>query len=134
VIFVDTGAFVARWVARDQHHEAAVATWRRLAELKLQCVTTNHVVDETLTLLARRTSYSFAAARGATLFTSAALVILRPGLEEELAALTLFEKYADQRVSFTDCLSLVTIQRRGLTRAFAFDGHFRLAGVSVWPD
>jgi len=134
VIFVDTGAFVARWVARDQHHAAAVEGWRRLAELQLACVTTNHVVDETLTLLGRRTNHEFAAEKGTTLLTSGALTVVRPGREDELAALVLFEKYADQRVSFTDCLSFATMRQRGLVRAFTFDGHFRFAGLTVWPE
>jgi predicted nucleic acid-binding protein len=133
LIFVDTGAFVARWMARDQHHAAAVRGWRRVAEQRLACVTTNHIVDETLTLLGRRAGHSFAAEKGATLLTSEALAIVRPGREDELAALALFEKYADQRVSFTDCLSFVTMRQRGLARAFTFDGHFRLVGLTVWP-
>ena len=45
------------------------------------------VLDEAITLLARRTDYAFAAERAERMYSSRALEILRPGPEEELAAL-----------------------------------------------
>ena len=68
---------------------------------RLPCFTSNFVLDETLTLLARRTDYRFASERGRALYSSGELHILRPTLEDELAAFDWFEKYADQEVSFT---------------------------------
>jgi len=62
------------------------------------------VLDETITLLGRRTTYEFAAARAQSLFGSSLLFILRPDENDELAALELFKKFADQSVSFTDCV------------------------------
>jgi predicted nucleic acid-binding protein len=60
MIFIDTGAFVARYVPGDQYHNAAFAYWNRLAQTNVPCVTSNVVLSETFTLLARKTSYSFA--------------------------------------------------------------------------
>jgi predicted nucleic acid-binding protein len=57
VIFIDTGAFLARFVERDQFHKRALAVWRRLEKRHDRCFTSNFVLDETFTLLARRTSY-----------------------------------------------------------------------------
>jgi len=91
------------------------------------------VLDETLTLLGRRTSHTFAAERGRALYASRDLDILRPDGEVELAALDLFEKYADQAVSFTDCTSFVLMRRAGVKRAFSFDAHFEIAGFELWP-
>lgn len=61
------------------------------------------------------------------------LVILRSGQEEELMAIDLFEKYADQGVSFTDCLSFVLMDKRKLKRVFSFDQHFERAGFTLCP-
>ncbi len=44
----------------------------------------------------------------------------------------LFEKYADQRVSFTDCISFVLMRRHKIRQVFSFDRHFELAGFVVW--
>jgi predicted nucleic acid-binding protein len=133
VIFVDTGAFVARYLARDEHHQRAVASWKRLARNRTPCATSNHVLDETFTLLGRWASYSFAAERARLLLSSRVLEILRPAAEEELAAVELFEKYADQEVSFTDALSFALMRRRRIDRAFTFDRHFRFAGFTMVP-
>ena len=133
MIFVDTGAFLARYLPRDDDHDRATRSWKTLVRRKWKCYTSNFVLDETFTLLARRSSYSFAAERARTLYASRALEILRPILEDEHEALVLFEKYADQEVSFTDCISFALMKRQHVRRAFAFDRHFKDAGFELWP-
>jgi uncharacterized protein len=128
MIFIDTGAFLGRYIARDQCHKRALRVWKQLEKRSDRCVTSNFVLDETLTLLARRATYAFAAERGRLLFASRALVILRPTAEQELAALDVFEKYADQGISFTDAISFVLMQEGGIRRVFSFDRHFDLPG------
>jgi len=133
VIFVDTGAFIARFIERDQFHKKAVSAWRRIEKRADQCSTSNFVLDETFTLLARRTSYAFAAQRARNLLSSRLLVVLRPGQEVELVALDLFEKLAEQKVSYTDCVSLALMRQAGIRRAFSFDRHFDLIGFERFP-
>jgi len=133
VIFIDTGAFLARYIERDQYHHAATEHWRTLQNDRRRCFTSNFVLDETITLLARRSTYQFAAERAQNLFESTLLSILRPDGNDELAALALFEQYADQSVSFTDCVSFVLMQKRDIKRAFSFDRHFTIAGFGVEP-
>lgn len=133
MIFVDTGALLARFVARDQHHTRAQRAWKQLRRNEWQSYTSNFVLNETFTLLARRTTYDFAAERARNLLVSRALTILRPDSSDELRALDLFEKFSDQRVSYTDCISFVLMRRKGIHRAFAFDRHFADAGFQVWP-
>jgi predicted nucleic acid-binding protein len=133
VIFVDTGAFIARYVRRDGHHTRARRVWTEIEKLRNACFTSNFVLDETLTLLGRQTSYSFAAERARALLGSKALTILRPDAEDELAALDLFARFADQEVSFTDCTSFALMRRYRLSRAFTFDRHFVAAGFEVLP-
>ncbi len=133
MIFIDTGAFLARYVERDQHHATAQLAWAELGRSRQKAFTSNFVLDETLTLLARRVSYAFASDRAAYIWASDALTILRPTEPDELAALDLFRKYADQKVSFTDCISFALMKRQRLRRAFTFDRHFHAAGFEVWP-
>jgi len=134
VIYIDTGAFLARHIRRDQYHKQAQAAWKTLSRLPWRCYTSNFVLDETFTLLARRTSYSFAVQRARSIINSTSLEILRPSQEDELAALDLFEQFADREVSFTDCVSFVLMRGRQLKRVFSFDRHFRHAGFTLWPE
>lgn len=132
MIFVDTGAFIARSVRRDSHHSRARRVWAEIEKRRNACFTSNFVLDETFTLLGRQTSYSFVAERAKALLGSKALTILRPDAEDELAALDLFARFADQEVSFTDC-TFALMHRHRLTRVFTFDRHFLAAGFEVLP-
>ncbi len=133
MIFVDTGAFLARYLTRDQHHGTALRGWRELPALSWRVHTSNFVLDETFTLLGRWASPGFAADRAEAILTSETLVILRPEADDELEALELFRKLGDQRVSFTDCVSFSLMRRYGIVRAFGFDRHFVHAGFQLWP-
>lgn len=133
MIFLDTGAFLARYIEADQHHKSAVAGWKRLLTERRRCFTSNFVLDETLTLLARRTSYRFAAEKARAAWDSTALEILRPTESTELDAIVYFEKFADQKVSFTDCVSFALMKERRIKSVFGFDRHFERAGFQIWP-
>ncbi len=133
MIFIDTGALVARYVRQDQYHVRANAYWSELERTRSDCVTSNFVVDEALTLLARRATYAFAAERARSLYASRAIRILRPAEADELDAISYFSKFADQAVSFTDCVSFALMKRHGIQRVFAFDRHFELAGFKCLP-
>lgn len=133
MIFIDTGAFLARYVERDQYHDAASGHWRTLQNDRRRCFTSNFILDETITLLPRRSTYQFAAERARNLFRSKSLSILRPDENDEVAALEMFQKYADQSVSFTDCVSFVLMQKMDIKCAFSFDRHFTIAGFDVEP-
>ncbi|MFI5381548.1 MAG: type II toxin-antitoxin system VapC family toxin [Tepidisphaerales bacterium] len=132
MIFIDTGAFVARYRSSDAHHTAAKAGWAKITRDGPPCFTTDLVIAETITLLARYIGYRPAAERGRVFLSSAALTILRPTLEDETAALDLLEKFADQEVSFVDCVSFVMMKNRRVRRVFGFDRHFTAAGFSQW--
>ncbi len=132
MIFVDTGPFLARHVAKDQFHSKAIRTWKAAAKSGAALFTSSFVLDETFTLLGRRTSYAFAADRAESILASRVLTILRPDARDEAAALALFRKLADQEVSFTDCISFALMHRHRISRAFTFDRHFEAAGFTIW--
>jgi uncharacterized protein len=128
-VFVDTGAFLARNARRDPYSDAATQIWNDLEHTPL--LTTNHVIEETLTLLARRLGNALAADMADRVYSSAALEIVYTSRKDDVNALRYFRKFADQRVSFTDCISFAVMRRRGLDTAFTFDRHFLHAGFRV---
>ena len=133
MIFIDTGAFLARYLRNDQHHRSAVAVWEKLGSNHENCITSNFVLDETFTLLGRRAGYGFAVQRAKNIYASRTLTIYRPDRRDEINALQFFGKYADQHVSFTDCISFVLMKREKINRVFSFDRHFLFAGFHVVP-
>ena len=133
MIYIDTGAFLARHLSNDQYHHQANAIWNFIRKKQEKCVTSNFVLDETFTLLGRRAGYSFAAQRAKNIYVSESLSILRPDREIELKAISFFEKYSDHRLSFTDCVSFVLMEKRMIKCVFTFDRHFAIAGFDLEP-
>lgn len=133
MIFIDTGAFLARHLKGDQHHAEATRVWQDLARSGEACLTTSFVVDETLTLIGRRAGNRMASMIGRRLYESRVLEIHDPSRDEQMAALGTLERYADQHVSFTDCLSFGLMKERRLERVFGFDDDFRIAGYLLVP-
>jgi predicted nucleic acid-binding protein len=133
VIYIDTGAFLARHLSKDQYHLQAQVYWGAIHKKNEACATSNFVLDETFTLMGRRAGYNFTAQRARNIYASESLKILRPTRKEELKAIDIFEKYSDQRISFTDCISFVLMQTKKIKRVFTFDHHFQFFGFQIFP-
>jgi predicted nucleic acid-binding protein len=126
VIFVDTSAWFARYTPRDFYHLAAS---QFLQENREPLITTDYVVDETLTLFKARDNYRRALVVGSRLLAGnlARLVWIEPS--DVLAAWEVYRQFQDKAWSFTDCVSYVVIQRLEIKRALAFDKHFQQFGI-----
>lgn len=132
MIYIDTGAFLARYLKNDQYHEQAIYLWKKITDVRKPIFTSNFVLDETLTLLGRWAGNVFAVQKGKSIYASNALSILRPDRETELKALDLMGKYADHPISFTDCVSFVLMKRQKIYKVFSFDSHFEFAGFTLY--
>ena len=87
-------------------------------------VTTNYVVDETVTLVKNRLSHKIAVEVGKKLWNEAIATLIRVTSSDEKKAWEIFVKYRDKGFSFTDCTSFAVMERLGIAEAFAFDEHF----------
>jgi uncharacterized protein len=131
-IFIDTGAFLAKEIAADQHHRHAVEFWNNIQKEGSLIYSSEHVLDEAATLLARRTSYAWSAEWGRDVLCAGNhLLATDEGNLQQ--AFMLIKKFADQAVSFTDCISFVLMKKQGLRDVFGFDRHFASVGYRVWP-
>jgi len=126
MIFVDTGAWFACVVPWDANHAAATAWMNQNRE---PLITTDFVLDETLTLLRARNETPRAVALGDQLLIERWANLHFVSEEEIREAWQVFRTYADKEWSFTDCTSKVVIEKLGLTAAFSFDHHFRQFGA-----
>lgn len=132
MIFIDTGALIARYVTKDENHPDALSKWNKIKNHHAKCITSNFILDETFTLLGRWVSYDFAAEKALLIYSSQQFEIVRPTSEDELKALEIFTKFSDQKVSFTDCISAVLMKNEKINQIFSFDRHFTLMGFRLY--
>lgn len=128
MIFVDTGAFLARHLANDQYHAKARSIWRRLERGREDFVTSNLVLAETLTLLGRRGAGEMAGDFLEAVLDSRRFTVARPDEANDRTAIVLFRKYADAGISFTDAVSAALMRSLKIRRIYTFDRHFALMG------
>jgi predicted nucleic acid-binding protein len=131
MIFVDTSAWYALSSVRDANHLEAK---RFLASVRERLVTTDYVIDETLTLFRSRGENQHAIAFGTEVIDGSFAEIITVDNKDFIHAWKVFQQFGDKAWSFTDCASRVVMQRLGIHQAFAFDDHFRQFGtVTVVP-
>lgn len=129
-VFVDTGAWYAAMVRKDRDHDAAK---HFLQHNTSPLMTSDYVMDETVTLLLSRVGHHYAVKFLDMLQTSreVQLIYLTPAQISTTA--DLFRKRTDKEWSFTDCSSFVLMREYQIQVAFAFDEHFGQAGFQVEP-
>jgi predicted nucleic acid-binding protein len=133
-IFVDTWAWYALADIADADHMRAKIVNEQLLDQGHTFVTTNFVVSETLTLIRYHLHHQAAVRFWKTLHTliDAELVqCVRVTESHEEAARKIFEQYADQKFSYTDCTSFSVMRDLGLQQVFTADHHFTTLGFAL---
>ena len=136
LVFVDTGAWLALAVRRDQYHRAAVDHYTRLSDERTRLLTTDYVMLETYTRIRYDDGH-----RQALQFHETITRALDQGrLELEWVsrqthekAWQIFEKYEDQLFSLVDCASFVIAGEARVDQVFGFDRGFLTMGFVLAP-
>jgi uncharacterized protein len=111
---VDTGVWFASVDLAARDHETAVNLIRGSTE---PLITTDYVVDETLTLLRARGQNSRAVALGELFFAGTLTTIHFLTEQEILRSWETFRRFSDKRWSFTGCASRIIIETMGIAYA-----------------
>ena len=119
--------------AADPAHATCRAARDRALESGQALVTSDFVVDETLTLLRVRLGLPAAEMWWQQIDGSSRLRWERIDSDRFEKARQLFFRHRDKDYSFTDCTSFVIMREARLTHALTTDGHFRQAGFQVLP-
>ena len=127
-IFVDTSGYYSLLVRNDDRHKAAGRVLSEAKRRKRRFVTSDYVLDETLTLVKIRTESRVALALLERIEQSSAIVLEDINPFRLQAAKALFRKYWDHEFSFTDCTSFAVMRELKITDALTTDGHFVEAG------
>jgi hypothetical protein len=125
-VFVDTGGWFASVTPADRYHSKVVSFLR---DNSLPLVTTDYVIDETLTLLRARGEAMKAIAFGRQVMdlNLANVVHITPEIVSK--AWALFRDQPARKWSFTDCTSKVVMDERHIRQAIFLDDHFREFGA-----
>ena len=132
MIFVDTGAFLARYLRRDQYFDRARERWLLIRNEAIPLMTTNLILVETATLLSRRGRPEVAVRKIRSIYQSSSFSIHSSSKEDELAGLDLMVHYRGHDISLVDGVSFALMRKLGITRAFSFDHHFSVAGFELF--
>ena len=128
------GVWIALLNQRDQHHHDAVAVFNDLQQQQTRLLTTDYVIDETVTRLRYDTNHSLTVQflnRIDFLVETGVLTIAEIDEIVFTEAKTLFCQYDSARLSFTDCTSFVICRVNNISEAFAFDHHFPIMGIGL---
>lgn len=130
-VFLDSSYFKALIDEFDDFHKIAFLIFSELNEHKSELITTNYIVDETLTLLRVKKNLDAAILlRDLIRAGSPIITIYRITPEDDADAWSWFTN-SWSRLSFTDCTSFAVMKRLGLTHVATFDKHFSLAGFTI---
>ena len=131
IVFVDTSAWLALVNRSDSFHFKAKDTRDNLLKDKAKCFVTDFVIVEIANCLSRVPFRSSAIKLISSIKTSGDIELVR--IEQEIfdEAWNLYCSHQDKEWSFTDCTSIVVMNRSGISEAFSTDHHFEQAGFTI---
>ena len=129
--FIDTSGFYSLLVRRDPMHTRAAEFIADAAGVRGRLVTTDYVLDETVTLLKARGHGELVGPLFQAIDNSAAMRVEWTTSERFAEATSFCLRHTDKAWSFTDCVSFVVMQSLGLTKALTSDKHFEQGGFQV---
>ena len=133
-LFVDTAGWMAMADSADPFHQATGRERDSHLIGSGVLVSTDYVIDETLTLIRVRLGLHAAARWWDQIDASSRIRWERIGPERADEARRWFFEWRDKDFSFTDCTSFVVMKDLRLRRALTTDHHFSQAGFETVPQ
>jgi hypothetical protein len=133
-LFVDTAGWTACADGSDPAHARACAARDAALEAGRTLVTTDFIVDETLTLIRMRLGLDAADRWWRQIDGSARLRWEWIDSDRFERGRLLFFQYRDKDFSLTDCTSFVVMRELRLTQAITTDRHFHQMGFQMLPN
>lgn len=127
-VFADTFYWIALTDSTDSSHRRALALTSDLANASV--VTTDEIIAEYLSFFAtaheRMRRNALANAR--RILQTPGIYVVPQSRESLLSGMALYEARPDKRYSLTDCISMQTMRREGLSEVLTNDRHFEQEG------
>jgi predicted nucleic acid-binding protein len=132
-VFVDTSGWMACADAGDPAHDRTCEARDSALKQGSVLITTDYVIDETLTLIRKRLGIAAAKSWWQQIEGTSRLRWEWVGVARFEVAHGLFFRYRDKGYSFTDCTSFAVMHELKLKQALATDDHFRQMRFDVLP-
>lgn len=130
-LLADTSGLLALVLRDDRHHADAAAFVRRQPAVRF--VLTELILAELTTRLRALAGADRAVGVARSLLESRRYELIFIDSDLLAGALARMERFADKRLSLTDCASFELMERLGLDSAFSFDRDFRDCGFRMVP-
>ena len=129
-LFVDTWGWLVLADRKDPRHSSVARCYLERSQTAGRIVTSNFVLDETLTLLFRRRPFD-EAWRFANSLLQSPFISLLPVTEVRFRkAFELHQRFSDKpKISFTDLTSMVIMQELRAADIMTADTHFLQVGL-----
>jgi predicted nucleic acid-binding protein len=131
-VFVDSGAWIALFSARDQYHVEAEALVREAIAQNVSMITTNLVLAEVHRLLLFRAGARAAVAAIGRIEQSRRVHIAFATAAHHQRAREWLDELANRPITYTDAASFAVMEALSCTVAFTFDHDFAIAGFARW--
>ena len=130
-LFADTFYWIALSDTTDSAHRRVLEVTSKVRDVPI--VTTDEVLSEYLTFFAtaheRMRRKALAHAR--RVFENPGVRVIPQSRESFLSGMDLYEARPDKGYSLTDCISMQTMRREGLTEVLTNDRHFEQEGFNA---
>lgn len=135
-VFVDTGGWLGCINKKDDHHHYSIEYFMKLKKNNVPMVTSNYIMSETLTWLNYNQQHDTAVKvmniwKEAEHLNDLSVYWVDKAIVED--AWNIFQKFSDQRLSFTDCTSFTICRKLEIDKVFSFDNHFNTLGFLLSP-
>jgi predicted nucleic acid-binding protein len=137
-LFIDTGAFFARFNERAYQHDRARAVFRGIQSREFEygpLFTSRYVLSELATLMRRKVGHEPAVTALETIRRAVSFNLLPVGDDAFDRTCKQFARYDDQHISFVGHSSGVLADAYEVGHVFTFDPtDFRVLGFAAVPD
>ena len=132
-VFIDTGAWIAYKVDKDEHSETACLYMEELMEKKAWLFTNIFVLSETYTRLIYDVNLKAAVEFKDYILEGVGkhLKVLNWSFEDQTEVWRILQKFDDHELSFTDATIVANVKTYRLDEVFTFDGHFWDIGLAT---
>jgi len=121
VALIDSSAFLALLDKNDRYFEEASRIMVRLVEGRWRLFTTNYILAESQALILNTIGADIAR----KWLISFDITVIHAKHRDEERAKEIIANYIDKDFSLCDAISFSVMENLGVSRAFAFDRHFR---------
>jgi len=125
-IFIDSGIFIALRNADDENYERSISLMKRALKGEFGLIyTSDYIFDESITTALIRTKrHALALDVGEYILKSPRITKFTVTKEDFNEAWKKFQKLKDRPMSFTDCTTLVLIEKHDIGQIMSFDKGF----------